>query len=79
MLLSAAKNSTAKNIRICDPRRGHGMYRRPIPFLPPRSVLNYLIFSSFIHRFTFYAVECVFLRSANIIKLPNNINLLKDL
>ena len=70
---------TAKNIRICDPRRGHGMYRRPIPFLPPRSVLNYLIFSSFIHRFTFYAVECVFLRSANIIKLPNNINLLKDL
>ena len=70
---------TAKNIRICDPRRGHGMYRRPIHFLPPRSVLNYLIFSSFIHRFTFYAVECVFLRSANIIKLPNNINLLKDL
>lgn len=41
-------------------------------------VFNYLIFSSFIHSITFYAVECVFLRSANIINLSDYINLLKD-
>lgn len=32
-----------------------------------KPLLNCLIFSSFIHGFTFYAVCCVFLRSANII------------
>lgn len=34
-----------------------------------RSVLNCLIFCSFVHLFTFYAVHCVFLRTANIDKI----------
>ena len=34
-----------------------------------RSVLNCLIFCSFVHLFTFYAVHCVFLRTANTDKI----------
>ena len=31
-----------------------------------RRLFNYLVFSSFIHCFTFYAVNCEYLRNANI-------------
>ena len=31
-----------------------------------KTILNYLVFNSFIHCFTFYAVCCEYLRKANI-------------